>query len=176
MSNVDIVLPPLTTWAEERLRAIFNAEGKAQLTEAFDAFVAPHAHITVNGASLSRAQYLARFANEEAAERSQDPAQVSFSGAVASPSTANQSGGVGTAGLFYKATIFGRFFVFGAPNASTVTGSLNIVVAEDKSLKPPTIGRGGGFDARRVVTLNEVSTDEAVPITLPHGGAPAPSV
>ncbi|KAH9936906.1 hypothetical protein B0H21DRAFT_825469 [Amylocystis lapponica] len=167
-----IVLPSLPNWTEQRLTAIFRATNPADFDAAFDAFVAPDAHITVNGKPLSHAQYKQRFASEKLEERAQDPAQVAFSGTVAAPATANESGGVGAVGAFYKATIFGRFFVFGGPTSSTVSASLNLVVADDMTLHAPRLP-GGDFDGRRATVVNEVSVDNATPITLPHSSTKA---
>ena len=90
----DIVLPSAPVWAQRAIAAIFNASGSAELTSAVDAFIAPHAHITVNGKHVSRAQYQAHLASEKAAERPQNGAQLTFVGSVATPSGANLSGGV----------------------------------------------------------------------------------
>ena len=99
----------------------------------------------------------------------------------------------GTVGAFFDAVVFGRFFVFGARQSSTVSSSMNVVyvfsiscllsirltkcrpysVIQDPTLHHHQVGLGGAFDARRVTNLNEVFTDTQNKIVPPF--VPAPS-
>ncbi|KAI0920222.1 hypothetical protein AcW1_002025 [Taiwanofungus camphoratus] len=150
----------LTDWTENSISAIIQATSQAQLDSAFDAFIAKDAHITVNGKHVSRAQYKERFQSEKSTESS---ANVSFTGAVEVPKDENHPTNAGSVGLLYKATVFGKLFVFGSRTASTINSSLNVVIVEEHP--------GGQFNlgsSRRVTVLNEVVTDQVDPVVPPH--------
>ncbi|OCH92814.1 hypothetical protein OBBRIDRAFT_402393 [Obba rivulosa] len=167
--TANIVLPSLTNWAEQHVQAIFNATTQSDFDSAFDNFLAQNAKITVNGKHISRDQYKTRLQAENPIE-----VQVSltFDGAVEVPTNQNEPINAGTVGLFYNAEVPGRFFVFGARQTSALHSSLNLVIEQDKSIKPPTtIGKGGDFDPRRVSVLNEVALEQANPIVPPTGSA-----
>lgn len=70
----------LNLWVENHLRELLTAKAQAAFDDAFDAFVAPHASITVNGQHMSRAEYKKTLWNDEAHETS---GTVSFKGTVA---------------------------------------------------------------------------------------------
>ncbi|GBE87226.1 hypothetical protein SCP_1004730 [Sparassis crispa] len=167
--STDIVLLSLINWTESLLTAILNATTEATFNEAFDAFLSQDVHITVNGKHVTREQYKKQLSSEKWTERTSDPASVAFEGAVEVPADKNEPISNGVVGLFYKATIYGRFFILGAPSASTVNSSLNVVIAQDKSIPAPVYPPGvrGDFDDRRVTVLNQVVTDQANPIVLP---------
>lgn len=50
----------LTSWVEDRLTTLLKASSQSDFTTAFDNFFAHDAAFTVNGASLSRAEYAKR--------------------------------------------------------------------------------------------------------------------
>ena len=62
-SNVSIPLAPgpviltLGSWAQQHLTEVYTATTQSAFVSAFDAFVAPRAAITVNGAAESRDAY-----------------------------------------------------------------------------------------------------------------------
>ena len=57
----NIVLPPLTSWAQSHLTAIFQATDESTFSDAFDAFIAAQpTSIVVNGKRLSRDAYKAQ--------------------------------------------------------------------------------------------------------------------
>ncbi|OCH84339.1 hypothetical protein OBBRIDRAFT_741754 [Obba rivulosa] len=164
-----IVLPSLTNWAEQHVQAIFNATSQSDFDSAFDNFLARDAKVTVNGKHISRDQYKTRLQAENPIE-----VQVSltFDGAVEVPTNQNEPINAGTVGLFYNAEVPGRVFVFGARQTSALHSSLNLVIEQDKSIKPPTtVGQGGDFDPRRVSVLNEVALEQANPIVPPTSSA-----
>jgi len=136
---------PLTTWTENNLSAIYKATTQAEFDSAFEAFFQDNVTITLNGKTLTREQYKSQLSSEKLGEKSAD---ISFLGAVEVPATTVGLQQTGSVGIFYKATIFGRFYYEGAPIASTVNSSFNAVVTADPS--------GGA----KVSTLNEVIVDQ----------------
>jgi len=167
--TANIVLPSLTNWAEQHIQDIFNATSQSAFDSAFDNFLAEHVTITVNGTHLTRDQYKQRLQSENPIEAQ---VQVTFDGAVEVAKDQSQPEQAGTVGVFYNATVPGRFFVLGARQSSTLNSSLNLVVEQDKSIKPPTtVGSGGDFDPRRVSVLNEVALEQANPTFI---GGPGP--
>ncbi|TFY56625.1 hypothetical protein EVJ58_g7530 [Rhodofomes roseus] len=158
MANITLgpgpVVIPLTDWVEESISAIYKASTPSDFGAAFDAFIDEDPEITVNGKRLSRAQYQGLFQGERALEQS---ATVSFLGAVEVPANKKEPESAGTVGVYYRATIYERIKVGGASTSSTVNSSLNVVVEE-----------GDGPEDRRVTKVDQVISDEANPISLPH--------
>ncbi|CAL1697450.1 unnamed protein product [Somion occarium] len=173
----NIILLPLTNWVQQHLTAIFQTTKAADFNSAFDAFIAKDATITVNGQKLTRDQYKQQIQGEKFAEAS---AQVKFIGTVEVPDSEDQRVIAGKVGTFFQATIDERFLVLGAPETSTVTSSLNLSIAPDKTLEPPHLpGRGGAFDPRRVMHLDQVTLDKPgsvhIPLPNPNPNAPGSS-
>lgn len=84
----NIVLPPLTSWAEGRLTAIFQATDEQTFDDAFDAFVAAEpASIVLNGQKLTRAQYKSQLWKDKFLEAG---ASVQYLGAVSVPKDENK--------------------------------------------------------------------------------------
>ncbi|KAI0702773.1 hypothetical protein C8Q76DRAFT_802360 [Earliella scabrosa] len=165
----NIVLPDLSTWAQRHITAVYSATTAEEFNSAFDAFVSEDVKITVNGKSMSREEYKQMVQGEITADVG---AEVSFNGVVAVPSEDKdlRAIGTGTVGAFFKAVVFGKFFILGARQSSTVSSTMNIVVIQDPSLHHHQVGRGGAFDGRRVSVLDQVLTDEPnriVPPVLP---------
>ncbi|KAF7373248.1 hypothetical protein MSAN_00533700 [Mycena sanguinolenta] len=152
--SVNIVLPPLKTWAQGHLSSIIKATTQTAFDSAFDAFVSKNATITVNGKKVSRDEYQKQLQGEEFDEAGAD---VQFNGAVEVPAESN-SIQAGVVGLFYTAVIAENIVVRDAPVERQITSSLNLVIEQDKSLSPPSLPHGihGFFDGRRVIELNQV--------------------
>ncbi|KAK7677882.1 hypothetical protein QCA50_019194 [Cerrena zonata] len=161
----NIVLLPLSTWAQQHITAIYQAVKAADFDAAFDAFISKDVKITFNGKSITRDQYKQSINGEKFAEAA---AQVKFIGTVEVPDDQDQPVLAGKVGTFFEATIDERFLVLGAPEISTVTSSLNLVVAQDPSLHPPHLpGKGGAFDGRRVMQLDQVVLDKPGTVHIP---------
>jgi hypothetical protein len=78
--------PSTPTWAQERLSAIYKAEGDEAFTSAFDALIAKDVHsIVFNGETVSREEYKKHISDEKFFERS---ATVSFGATVEAPTPA----------------------------------------------------------------------------------------
>ncbi|KAJ6615357.1 hypothetical protein B0H10DRAFT_2041069 [Mycena sp. CBHHK59/15] len=156
--SVDIVLPPLKTWAEGHLSSIIKATSATAFDSAFDAFLSKHAKVTVNGKHISRDEYKKQLQGEGFDEAG---ATVAFSGAVEVPADQSNPIQAGVVGLFYTATISENIVIRDAPVQSQVTSSLNLLIEEDKSLTPPHFPPGvrGFFDGRRVSVLNQIIVD-----------------
>ncbi|KDQ62740.1 hypothetical protein JAAARDRAFT_30645 [Jaapia argillacea MUCL 33604] len=154
-----IVLPNLTQWTESRITAILKATSTTDFDQAFDAFIAPDAQITVNGAPLTRDQYKQQLAGEGLLEAL---ASVTFNGAVEVPTDGQLAG---TVGVFYVATIVSKLLIDGAPAESTITSSLNVVIKQyptGNTGPPPPIR--GYHDYRKVATLDQVFVGQPVPV------------
>ncbi|OBZ74503.1 hypothetical protein A0H81_05157 [Grifola frondosa] len=163
----NIVLPSLPNFVEQHITAIFNAKTAEDFDNAFEACFSKHVSVTVNGKHISRDECKKQLQGEKTGETS---AEVTFNNIVAVPAGDDQPIGTGVVGVSYKVTVFGRFFVFGARQSSSFTSSLNVVVAQDKSLpepqSPPHV-RGGATDTRRISVLNEVVLHQLNPIRPP---------
>ncbi|KLO11637.1 hypothetical protein SCHPADRAFT_891400 [Schizopora paradoxa] len=152
--SAKIVLPSTPTWAQERLSAIYKAEGGDAFTSAFDAFIAKDVHsIVFNGETVSREEYKKHISDEKFFELS---ATVSFSATMEAPTPANVNAKKELVGLSYDATIFEKINVHGAPQARTAKSTIIIEVEHDHSIPviPPPIH--GDADTRRVFKLTQV--------------------
>ncbi|EPQ51124.1 hypothetical protein GLOTRDRAFT_49415 [Gloeophyllum trabeum ATCC 11539] len=121
---MSIVPPSLTQWTEEHLSAIFEATNSQAFNQAFDAFIAPDAVITVNGVKTSVAQYKQQLQGEAFLEAS---ATVKYDGAVEVPDSEKSPTEAGTVGVFYEATFYSELRVFGGAQASTASSSVNVM-------------------------------------------------
>ncbi|RPD53647.1 hypothetical protein L226DRAFT_611225 [Lentinus tigrinus ALCF2SS1-7] len=144
------LLLALPNWVENRITTLYQAKDADAFNTAFDAFISHHVQIKVNGKPMSREQYKKLIMGEIKSDVSAD---VAFNGIVSVPDATKDRPAVvtGTVGVFFKATVFGKFLVFAHHTSSTVTSSMNVVVSHDTSIK--------GVDNRRVTILDEVLTD-----------------
>ncbi len=83
MSSIPL-LPTLSTWAQNRLTALFSATTQDDFDTAYENFVAKQVHITVNGKHVSRADYKTQLWQEKGLESG---AEVSYPGTVEVPGT-----------------------------------------------------------------------------------------
>ncbi|GBE77643.1 hypothetical protein SCP_0105230 [Sparassis crispa] len=165
MSDSTINPPSITQWAEEHLRAIFNAVSEDVYDNAFDAFISKHVHVTVNGRYLSREHYKRLLRFEKIFDLAAAPAELSFEGVVEAPADEDHPTNAGTVGLLYKAVVASKDTTSRAPTSDTVHSSLNVVIILDNLLVPPPIGY---FDPRRVSHLSEVVVvDQENPVIMP---------
>jgi len=166
-----IVLPPLTTWAEQHLTSLLQAGTQGDFDQVFDSFISQDVDITFNGSKLTRDQYKQQLSGEELLERS---VTVNFEDIVQAPELNTQATqDSGLVGIFYNAQFIEKILIFGAPASHTANSSFNITVAQDKRVPLPPRGIRGDVDRRRVVALNQVLVDQAPPITVP-GLMPVP--
>ncbi|RPD76785.1 hypothetical protein L226DRAFT_521524 [Lentinus tigrinus ALCF2SS1-7] len=170
----NIVLPNLPNWVQQHITTLYSAKTPEAFSSAFDAFISQDVSIKVNGKPMSRAQYKQMVQGEITGDVG---AEVTFNGVVSVPADDKdlRAIGTGTVGAFFSAEVFGKFFVFGAPQANTVSSSINVVVIQDPSLHHHQVGRGGAFDGRRVSELTEVLTDVPNKITPPGPGTLPPA-
>ncbi|PPQ83922.1 hypothetical protein CVT25_000667 [Psilocybe cyanescens] len=151
-----IVLPTLTKWTEQHLTSIFQAQSDADLTSALNTFLSDKAVITVNGKQISRAEYVDQIQSAKFREAS---ASISFAGAVQAPADPDQPFDAGSVGVFYNASIFENIKIRDSAVTTQVTASVNVVIAQDPDVpKPAPSPIRGFFDGRRVMFLNQVST------------------
>ncbi|OSX60170.1 hypothetical protein POSPLADRAFT_1148278 [Postia placenta MAD-698-R-SB12] len=113
------VVLTLTAWMEDRLKAIYSATTAAAFDEAFDAFLAKHAHITVNGKQLSREHYKQHLRKEKNDELS---AKVTISDTVEVPANSAKPSNAGNVGVFFTAAITNHLI-----KTSNVNSSLNVM-------------------------------------------------
>ncbi|KAH8093132.1 hypothetical protein BXZ70DRAFT_950206 [Cristinia sonorae] len=166
------VLPGLTDWVKQHVTTLYTATSKDAFTDAFNAFVAKNASITVNGKKISRDQYMQQLLSQKFEEAG---AEVNFLATVEVPADPTQTDVAGDVGASFKATIDEKFLVLGVPETRIVTSSLNVVIIRDPTIEPPHLpGKGGLFDPRRVSVLNQVTVVDpnSVLIPLPNPGGP----
>ncbi|KAG1826520.1 hypothetical protein EV424DRAFT_1319691 [Suillus variegatus] len=160
-----LVLPTLTAFTTSRLTAILTAKTQADFTAAFDALFARNLSVVYNGKQLSREQYQAQLLGQSSAAVEEQGASVSVQGQLEVPGNEGQISGI--VGLFYSSIVDSRFLVFGAPAESKVTSSFNATIqaTEPRPQSNPRIR--GYFDPRRIVTVNQIATDQALHVTIP---------
>lgn len=160
-----LVLPTLTAFASGRLRAILTAKSQADFTTAFDALFARNVNVVYNGKQLTREQYQAQLLSQSSAAFGEQGASVSVQGQLEVPGDQGQISGL--VGLFYTSLVDSRFLVMGAPAESKVVSSFNVIIqaTEPRPQTNPLIR--GYFDPRRVVTVNQIATDQALHVTIP---------
>ena len=76
------VVLTLTNWLEQHLGALVEATNKEDFDTAFNAFIAPHANVTVNGKKITVQEYKEGIWTEQRREQS---ASLSFKGIVEVP-------------------------------------------------------------------------------------------
>ncbi|KAG2032566.1 hypothetical protein BDR03DRAFT_747881 [Suillus americanus] len=160
-----LVLPTLTAFTSSRLMAILTAKTQADFTTAFDALFAHNVNVIYNGNQISREQYQAQLLSQSSAAVEEQGASVSVQGQLEVPGDKGQISGL--VGLFYTSLVDSKFLVLGAPAESKVTSSFNAIIqaTEPRPQSNPRIR--GYFDPRRVVTVNQIATDQAVHVTIP---------
>ncbi|GJE98489.1 hypothetical protein PsYK624_147210 [Phanerochaete sordida] len=141
--STEPVFLTLANWAELRLQSVFTARDQEAFDNAFDALVAPHAVITVNGTKTSRAEYKTLLRSEEQNESSGD---VAFKGTVEVVKNGKALVPTGDVGVFFEATIRYQLALW----SNIVTASMNLVV-ENVDGEPE-------FDSRKATKINQVFT------------------
>ncbi|KAJ7749481.1 hypothetical protein B0H16DRAFT_1551557 [Mycena metata] len=126
-------LPPLNTWAENRLTPVVTATNATQLADAFAAFLSPDVSITLNGVATSSAAYQATRTKRGFSGTS----TIQYLGSIAVPGKTNTSE-EGTVCLYFNNII----------NGTTVTSGMNLVIRPDASMN--------GSDTRLVQVLDQV--------------------
>lgn len=76
------VILTLSSWVQQHLREVITANSQSAFTDAMNAFVAPNAQITFNGASISRADYVQQIWQPQQHESN---ATLSFLGIIENP-------------------------------------------------------------------------------------------
>ncbi|KAG1753362.1 hypothetical protein EDB19DRAFT_825169 [Suillus lakei] len=160
-----LVLPTLTAWTSSHLTAILTATTQANFTAAFDALFARNVNVIYNGKQLSRDQYQAQLLSQSSAALEEQGASVSVQGQLEVPGDKGQISGL--VGFFYTSIVDSRFLVMGAPAESKVVSSFNAIIqaTEPRPQSNPHIR--GYFDPRRIVTVNQIATDQALHVTIP---------
>ena len=147
-STTQIVLPPLTRWAEDSLSQLYTAKSQGEFNAAFDGFISPKADIVVNGTRVSREEYRDVLQKQRTLERearvkvegvvSTKPPQVNVPEKdVVSDILYSEMGvewdadalvlqPVGLVGMFYDAIISEKPQEGGVPVSRTVKSSLNL--------------------------------------------------
>jgi hypothetical protein len=123
-----IVLPSLSQWTKNHLTAIIQATSASALNASLDAFLFKDAVITVNGRTITRAEFTTLLGGEKLAEAA---ASISFAGAVEVPT--NPKSGELVRGFL--------------PTTSTVQVIINITtrLALSESSSPPSLRKPSLF-------------------------------
>ncbi|KAF9476911.1 hypothetical protein BDN70DRAFT_881837 [Pholiota conissans] len=165
-----VLLPKLTDWVQNHITAIIEAKTTHDLHDAVNRFLNQHAMITVNGAHISRAEFVKQLKAENFAE---EKATITFNDSIEVPdSREGESITAGTVGVFYTAIITSAHLIHGIPTSKQVIASLNVVVAPDPSVHKPPMPNGY-YDPRRVTSLNEVRVERPLKLTPSGTSAPA---
>lgn len=160
-----LVLPTLTAFTSSRLTAILTAKTAADFNTAFDALFASNVNIIYNGKQVSRDQYRAQLLGQSSAAVEERGASVTVEGQLEVPGDKGQLSGL--VGLFYTSLVDSKFLVLGAPAESKVTSSFNAVILDTEPRPQSNPRIRGYFDPRRIVTVNQIATDQAVHVTIP---------
>jgi len=152
-----IVLPPTPTWAQQRITAIYQAQGQDAFNSAFDAFISKNVQtITFNGETLTRDQYKQQITTEKFLERS---VTVTFPGTVDAPSTGSSTI-QDFVGLFFNAIFVEKIVVHDAPQEHTAQSTIIVEVQSDPTIPIPPPPIRGDVDTRRVFNLTQVLSDK----------------
>ncbi|EKM52786.1 uncharacterized protein PHACADRAFT_261414 [Phanerochaete carnosa HHB-10118-sp] len=151
------VILTLDSWVEQHLQEVLTAKSQTAFDDAFDAFVALDASITVNGQHMSRAEYKKTLWNDEAHETS---GTVTFKGTVAVPKNSKAIVQTGEVGVFFEASIHRNPLLFN----NNITASMNLVVEQVKSKHDEP----SEFDGRQATNINQVFTDVASNVSDSH--------
>lgn len=81
------IIRTLSDWTEQRITALYQPTTKQQFQEAFNAFVAKHAEITLNGKKISREHFEEQLWDTQTDKKS---ASVTYLGTVDVPKDANE--------------------------------------------------------------------------------------
>ncbi|KAG0700295.1 hypothetical protein DFH29DRAFT_1056274 [Suillus ampliporus] len=73
----------------------------------------------------------------------------------------------GLVGLFYTSLVDSKFLVLGAPAESKVVSSFNAIIQATEPQPPSNPKIHGYFDPRRIVTVNQIATDQALHVAIP---------
>ena len=90
--SVNIVLPDLPNWVQQRINTLYGAKTTEEFDDAFDAFIAKEVTIKVNGKLISRDEYKKMVQGEISTDVG---AQVTFNGIVSVPSESKDLRAIG---------------------------------------------------------------------------------
>jgi hypothetical protein len=169
--STNIVLPTLSTWAASRLSGLLQSTTQATFDAAFDDIFAHDCDITVNGKHLSSEQYKQQLLEQSGAAPLERDASVTVQGQLEVEGDQGQLSGL--VGLFYTSLKDSKFLVLGAPTESRVTSSINLIIQPtEKNPQNPSLPIRGYFDPRRVVTVNQVTAETSLHVTIPAASVP----
>ncbi|KAF9476912.1 hypothetical protein BDN70DRAFT_881838 [Pholiota conissans] len=161
-----VLLLPLDQWVQQHLTTIIESTEDVALHTEMNHFMAQHAAITINGAHMSRQEFMKQIKAENAAEMK---ANITFKDSVMVPAKKGDDITAGSVGVFYKAVITSTKMIHGVHTSKQVIGSLNVVIETDTSIPLPHMP--GYNDRRRVVSFNEVRLER--PLLVAVGSTPA---
>ncbi|KAG1744157.1 uncharacterized protein EDB91DRAFT_1247034 [Suillus paluster] len=163
--STNIVLPTLTAFTSSHLTAILTAKTQANFTTAFDALFAHKLNVFYNGKQVSREEFKAQLLSQSSAAPEERAANVTVQGQLEVPGDKGQISGL--VGLFYTSLVDSKFLIMGAPAESKVTSSFNAIIQATESQPQSNVHVHGYFDPRRIVTVNQIATDQALHVTIP---------
>ncbi|KJA18179.1 hypothetical protein HYPSUDRAFT_205555 [Hypholoma sublateritium FD-334 SS-4] len=150
-SAMAFVLPSLSAWTELHTNALINAQTVTDLNAAADAFLSQNISIVVNGASLTRSQFLKTLAVNLPGRVS---GNVSYTAIIEDPTDPSNSTAAGWVGVFLVSS---NFYT---SHSLIESSSNNVLIQQDPAIPvPPTLPGGirGDFDGRRVMVFNSVT-------------------
>ncbi|KAG2072834.1 hypothetical protein BDR04DRAFT_383957 [Suillus decipiens] len=157
-----LVLPTLTAFTSSGLTAILTAKNEADFNKAFDALFASNVNITYNGKQRSREDYREQLVSQGSSTFEEKGASVSVERQLEVPGDKGQISGV--VGLYYISFVGYKWLILGVPAESKMTFTFNAVI--EATEPQPQSNPCGYFDPRRIVTVNQVTSDEDVNVTI----------
>ncbi|KAG2362548.1 hypothetical protein BDR07DRAFT_1609370 [Suillus spraguei] len=150
-----LVLPTLTAFTSSGLTAILTAKNQADFDSAFDALFARDVDVTYNREKLPRDNYRAQLFSQGSATFEEKVANISIKDQL-------EVGGQMSrlVGLFYTSLVDYKWLIScGEQN--------DFYIQCTYTAQPPSPNRGQYLDPRRIVMVNQITSNEAVHVTIP---------
>lgn len=166
-----IVLPTLSAWAASHLSALLQSKTEADFDRAFEATFAQRLDVVVNAKRLTRDEFKKSLLEQSGAAPGEASASVQIE--AQTELAGNQGQLSGLVGLFYSAIADSKYLVFGAPTENRTNSSINLHIdPTEKNPQPPTLHIRGYFDPRRVTTVNQIVSENALHARIPVSSVP----
>lgn len=166
-----IVLPTLSAWAASHLSALLQSKTQVDFDRAFEATFAKDLDAVVNAKRLTRDEFKKSLLAQSGAAFGEADASVQIEGQTEVLGKQGQLSGL--VGLFYSVLADSKFLVLGAPTENRTNSSINLIIEPtEKNPQPPTLHIRGYFDPRRVTTVNQVVSENALHVRIPASSIP----
>ncbi|KAI5986517.1 hypothetical protein EDD15DRAFT_2389863 [Pisolithus albus] len=165
-----IVLPTLSAWAASHLSALLQSKTEADFDRAFEATFAQRLDVVVNAKRLTRDEFKKSLLEQSGAAPGEASASVQIE--AQTELAGNQGQLSGLVGLFYSVIADSKYLVFGAPTENRTNSSINLQWVPFSYRVPPTLHIRSYFDPRRVTTVNQIVSENALHARIPVSSVP----